>query len=173
MKVVFVCSANTCRSVIARYLFIEALKKKKFNIKVESMGINTNESISRPSENTVAVLREISIDALKYKPRQIDKVGLRNADLILVMEKEQIDFIDDELLNRTFLLSNFAYSLKKWSVDTGNIEIEFSDFEENIEDPYGKDIDAYRACRDKIKGYIDIIVSKIHTESEGDKEGEV
>jgi len=171
MKVIFVCSANTCRSVIAKYLFNEAIKKKRFNIKVESVGIATNEKVDRPAENTIAVLKEISIDATKHKVKQMDKVGLRKADLILVMEKEQMDYINDDMLNRTFLLSNFAYSLKKWSVDTGNIEIEFSDFEENIEDPYGKDINAYRMCRDKIKGYIDIIVSKIFPE-EADKKGE-
>ncbi|MGQ9706086.1 MAG: arsenate reductase/protein-tyrosine-phosphatase family protein [bacterium] len=161
MILVFVCFGNTCRSVLAKYLFIDAIKKRKFNIKVESMGVDANKGSNRASENTIAVLREIGIDAKKHKVKQMDKIGIRMADLVLVMEKEQMNFIDDEMLNRTFLISNFAYSLKKWSVNTGDIEIEFSDFEEDVEDPYGRDITVYRTCRDKIKEYIDIIVSKM------------
>ncbi len=125
------------------------------------MGVDVNSPNRRPSRQTMQVLKEVGIDASEHCVNEFKRETLYKSDLILVMDKEHLQFFDDELLDRTFLLSNFAHSLRKWCVESGDMELELSDIEEDINDPYGKDIDEYRLCRDIIKEYIDIIIERI------------
>lgn len=146
---------------MAEYLFRNSLCKNGINIEVESMGVDVNSPSRRPSRQTMQVLKEVGIDASEHCVNEFKRETLYKSDLILVMDKEHLQFFDDELLDRTFLLSNFAHSLRKWCVESGDMELELSDIEEDINDPYGKDIDEYRLCRDIIKEYIDIIIERI------------
>ena len=125
------------------------------------MGVDVNSPNRRPSRQTMQVLKEVGIDASEHCVNEFKRETLYKSDLILVMDKEHLQFFDDELLDRTFLLSNFAHSLRKWCVESGDMELELSDIEEDINDPYGKDIDEYRLCREIIKEYIDIIIERI------------
>jgi len=147
-KVLFVCTGNTCRSVMAQELLKKMLKEKGIeNVKVSSAGIAALPSygISGILEK---VLKEEDIEPSCHRPTPIDSEVLRDADLILVMEKrhkEAILEIAPEVKNKAFLLKEFAG--EKENLD--------------IPDPIGQPEEVYRKRLEEIKGYLLKIVEKI------------
>jgi len=147
-KILFVCTGNTCRSVMAQGLFKKMLKEKGIeNVKVSSAGI-----AALPSFAIYGVLEEVlkeeGIEISNHKPTQITPQIVRDADLILVMErrhKEAILEMAPEVENRVFLLKEFAG--EKENLD--------------IPDPIGQPEEVYRKRLEEIKEYLLKILEKI------------
>lgn len=124
MKILFVCSGNTCRSPMAQMMF-EKLAKEK-GIDAECFGAGTSACTgASASENAVAVLKEIDIDISDYKSTSIKNLKLNDFDLFVPM---------------TFAHAAFLMSL---GVDREKIYL----FDKDITDPYGGDINVYRETR--------------------------
>ncbi len=147
-KILFVCTGNTCRSVMAQELFKKMLREQGIeNVKVSSAGIAALPSygISGLLEK---VLKEAGIEVSNHKPTQAAPQIVRDADLILVMErrhKETILEMAPEVKNRVFLLKEFANE------------------EENLDipDPIGQPEEVYRSRLQEIKGYLLKVLEKI------------
>lgn len=130
MKVVFVCTGNTCRSPMAEgYL---NSKKLKDVISVSAGLYSFGEPIS---ENSLAVLAEKGIDMSGHISCPITFELCAEADKIICISPS----------HKQTLLS-YGVNEEKLSV-LGN----------GIADPYGGDIDTYRRCRDEIFAAIDAI----------------
>lgn len=148
MKILFVCTGNTCRSVMAQELFKRMLREDGIeNVKVSSAGI-----AALPSYGIFGLLEKVlkdeGIEPSSHKPTQVNPEILRDADLILVMErrhKEAILEMAPEVKNRVFLLKEFANE------------------EENLDipDPIGQPEEVYRSRLREIKGYLLKILEKI------------
>jgi len=94
------------------------------------------------------VLKEEDIEISNHKPTRVTPQIVKDADLILVMEKrhkEAILEIAPEVKNRVFLLKEFAGEKK-------NLD---------IPDPIGQPEEAYRSRLQEIKGYLFKILKKI------------
>ena len=82
MKVLFVCTGNTCRSVLAEYL------GRRFCGDVstfESAGIRPQRAAD--AENAVHILNEtFGIDASGHQPRDVREVDLTRFDLVIAIE---------------------------------------------------------------------------------------
>jgi len=94
------------------------------------------------------VLKEEDIEISNHKPTQVTPQIVKDADLILVMErrhKQAILEIAPEVENRVFLLKEFAG--EKENLD--------------IPDPIGQPEEAYRSRLEEIKGYLKKILKKI------------
>jgi len=93
VRVLFVCTGNTFRSVIAEYCLKNYLKKRGINnILVSSAGI-----IIKPKGIDPLVLEKLKnkgIDASKHKPRKLTAEMIRNFDVVIALHKEQQDFIE-------------------------------------------------------------------------------
>ena len=141
----FVCSGNTCRSVMAHYYLLKKVREIGISISVNSCGIYVNDE--KISENTERVLKENGIEQIEHKPLQIDRGFIEVNDLILVMTRRQ----------KKFLVSLFPeYSFKIHTL------LQYSGIGSgDIYDPYGKDIEEYRKVFDKIKNAVDKIVELI------------
>ncbi|MDX2474438.1 MAG: arsenate reductase ArsC [Candidatus Krumholzibacteria bacterium] len=81
MKVLFVCTANSCRSQMA-----EAWARELFPAQwqVQSAGLLTY----RITDKTRAVMNEVGLDMAGQKPKTFDRVDLDSFDLIVTLSQE-------------------------------------------------------------------------------------
>ena len=142
-SILFVCTGNSCRSVMAEGLLKRRLKELgKTDIKVSSAGIRAIDGFS-PTTETLDVMKTEGVDLSGFKSKSITDEMIRGADLILVMsvmhESEIIRRVP-EAASKTFLLREYGRADKNK---------EFID--PDIPDPIGMSISGYKACLDIIK----------------------
>ena len=84
MNVLFVCVANSGRSVMAERLFCEAAQGRH---QARSAGSEPGEG---PHPQVVEALREIGIDASGHVPRKLDQEALEWADVAVSTCSEEV-----------------------------------------------------------------------------------
>jgi protein-tyrosine-phosphatase len=109
-SVLFVCTANRCRSPMAEYLFRERMAYEEPAWRIESAG--TWAADGDPAmPRTEAVLAEVGLDASGHRSRSVDRCDLASFDLILVMEaghREALSVEFPEVASRIYLLSEMV-----------------------------------------------------------------
>ncbi len=141
MKILFVCSGNTCRSPMAQAMFEKMCCEN--NLTVECRGAGTLTMTGIPaSECSVEVMNEIGIDLSNYRATSIKAVLLDEIDLFVPM---------------TYI---HAMTLMQLGVEKSKIYL----FSHDITDPYGHGLDDYRIARDEIaselKGLLEFVREK-------------
>lgn len=149
-SVLFVCTGNSCRSIMAEGLLRKYLKDAgKDDIEVHSAGIMPVGGMT-PTSETIEVMKKEGVDVSEYRSRYLTAEMIRKADLILVMES----FHKNEVLNRvpeasakTFLLKEFGNTAEQNPLRLG------------VKDPIGKPIEDYRHALVTIKNEIERIAN--------------
>lgn len=128
MKVLFVCSGNTCRSPMAEGIFRKMVKEKGLEDRVlcQSAGLSPAEG-APAAENAVTACREVGVDISSHAARRLTGEELPEWDIFFVMT------------------ATHAYILERAGALASKIYVP-----EEISDPYGQDLATYRACRDKL-----------------------
>ena len=118
--VLFICTGNSCRSVMAKGLLEKKLKEKcRQNIEVLSAGTMMMPGLGA-TEETKELLGRDGIDVSNHRSQKVTKEIVKKSDIILVMEKlheEKIVQLVPEAKFRVFLLKEFA------KINDNNLEI--------------------------------------------------
>ena len=86
-QILIVCMGNICRSPMAEYLFRQRMKSR--DVKFVSAGIGA--LVGSPMDATaLQLLAESGIDATMHRAHQLTPPMLREADLVLGMEKNHL-----------------------------------------------------------------------------------
>lgn len=146
--ILFVCTGNSCRSVIAENLFNKFSTGSNLDYYAYSCGTSASPTYRVP-DIVVSLLKMEDIE-LFHTPTQIDVQLVKEAYLILTMEKRHKEYIESTFHNsagKTFLLKEFIGE------------------EGEIYDPIGLPEDEYIKRYNEIKEYIIKLIEKLKTES--------
>lgn len=154
MKVLFVCTGNSCRSPMAAAIFEKMAKEQGLNVEVKSCGTATLPGLPA-SKPAVDVLRREGIDISAHKAVPIDSQLVNWADLILVMEeRHRQQIIEDypHCKEKVFLLTEFANQEKR-----------------DIIDPIGKPPEVYEGLVLDLKFYLGKVIGRLKNEDKHSK----
>jgi len=148
-KILFVCTGNSCRSVMAEALLKKYLKDSgKAQIEVRSAGTRALNGLP-PTEETLEVLREEGITLSGFKSTSLTDQMIKDADLILAME----DIHKDEILRRLPAVSPKIHLLREY----GHTDQKYHDEGIGIPDPIGRPKEFYSYVMNSIKKEVERI----------------
>jgi protein-tyrosine-phosphatase len=136
MRVVFVCTGNTCRSPIAEAIARTlAARRSLADVTFESAGTSAWDS-APASDGALLVGLERTLDLNTHRARQLTRQIVSDADLLLAMGPHHLERVEAlGGVGKSYLLTAYA----SHGQDT-----------RPISDPFGGDLDVYRTMVDEL-----------------------
>jgi len=146
MKILFVCTGNTCRSPMAEALIKkEAARRGMAGHDFQSAGIRV-EPGSRASKHAVEAMAARGID-IEYRPaRQVNAQMVMDADAVLVMTESQKATLCSDLPQYAAKIRTIA---------------EFARTEGDVEDPYSGTIRDYERVAAQLEEFVGRVLDRM------------
>jgi protein-tyrosine phosphatase len=183
-RVLFVCTANKCRSPIAEYLLREALVQHwgasaAGRWEITSAGVNAGNG--RPMDpKAQEVLAERGIEAAEFITRRLTPTLAHGADLILTATREhrgQVALLEPSVLSRMFTVNQFGYLLSTdgpadsplidsgfgliGAARAGRSQLPARTDDDDIADPVGRPLKDFRRCADILQVGVQAMLSRL------------
>ncbi len=146
-KILFVCTANVCRSPMAQAIFNALTEDEGLHLRAESAGTAALEG-EPMAPNTVAALEEAGIYPGVHRARQVSATMMGEAELVLAMGPRHAAALH-------YLGGNPAlgiHTLLGYATGFGGKE---------VPDPYGLTMIAHRSTLRQIYGYVERVVDRL------------
>jgi protein-tyrosine-phosphatase len=147
-KILFVCTGNICRSPMAEGLLKKMVQDHQWSVETQSAGLAAFNGVPATQE-AIEACKEKGIDISAHQSQPLSKNLVLESTLILTMtdkHKESILRKMPQLADKVSLLSDFA-----------------GQGIEDVEDPMGQSVDAYRKIFAQIEGYLLKAKEKLHS----------
>lgn len=150
--ILFVCTGNTCRSVMAQALFQKIIEDSFSELKYlpDSAGIAANKGESA-SREAIFCMAGQGVDITSHQAKPVNENLLKESSLILTMTDQQLNYIIKEFpsaKNKTFLFKLFCHQKKFMKNDV-------------IEDPFGQGLIFYQKICKTMKHDIRKLISHL------------
>ena len=123
-KYLFICTGNTCRSPMAQGIFNKMAKERGIDAAAKSAGISVSPGML-PAENAVSACKEIGVDISNHRSVMLSNDLFYEADRVVPLNT-----------THKIILTDAFNDGEKVTEPLG------------VDDPFGGNLDVYRACRD-------------------------
>ncbi len=160
MKIIFVCTGNTCRSPMAEVIAKNLFEENNINAQISSAGIMAL-SGARASKNAIKAAELLGLDLSLHTSSQFTIDLFNNSDIILTMTQNHKDAvlsvlqnasISDELHEKVFTVAEYA-GLEHY----------------DISDPFAQSLSVYQDCAEQLKFLINKIVERINKQYDSNR----
>lgn len=150
MRILFVCTGNTCRSALADALARKVIVERGLSdVEVQSAGTSAWDG-APASDGALLVGMERGLDLSQHRAQTLTRELVRDADLILAMGPHHLERI--EALGgggKSYLVTDFASRGAS---------------ARPVNDPIGGELEVYRATADELEDEVRRVVDRITAE---------
>lgn len=147
-KLLFVCTANICRSPMAQAIFDALAKDRGLPFRAESAGTAAIEG-NPAAPNAVAALEEVGVYPGAHRARRVSAGMLEEAELVLAMTPQHAA----TLRRLRGSPSRGIHTLPEYATGAPD--------KEGISDPYGLTMAAYRVTVRQLYEYVERVVGRL------------